>query len=807
MFKLNLKIAFRNLIKNKVYTAINVGGLAIGLTAFVLLLLFINHEAGYDKWSPDLKNVYQIREHHDFFTPDNKQYWQEMNDTRMANLVRNNLPQFSAVTKVGQDWGDGYSVKTENNDPIIIDNIRDADSAFFKVFPYRFVQGNRLTSLNAPKSIVLKHSLAMKLFGTDKVLGKQVKILMWRDDKGTPFTITGIVADPEGPESIAFTAVMRSGEFDKDDQNPDVSRFSHVYALSHGPVDSTATNKLLQSVYVDFKKSSFKARKITYDEFYKNGKTPGLKAIPIYEVHSNPPYASGWFDQIKPVIAISIFLLLISVINFVNLATAQSVQRAKEVGIKKVLGVYKRQLIKQFLLESAIQSLAALFISILLVEVLLPSFGSHFEVQLSFWRSPQLGLIALQLIGLFVLITLLAGFYPAWVLSNYNPIKVLKGNYESSFKGIALRNALVIVQFVIAVTFIIGIGVMHLQTSYVANKDLGFNRDKLINISTNYNQGDPFAERIKRLPGVKYVATTTQVLGNTFNIPEEITFNNEKFNVNTVTVSMDALPALGVQVLSGRIFSKEYKQDTMNTVVLNQSAANLLGKQLVGKQYDVKSEKEKYTFQIVGIIKDYHNEGFDKAVLPTVYKVTHLGGTSSTNNMLVRFDSDNYKAVLQSVEAEWKKSYPDFPMLYITVEDAFQNALKSTNRLMQITVVFSGISVVLSLLGLFALSTFMAKRRTKEIAIRKILGATDFQIVNMLNRSFLFLVLAANLISWPIAFVLTRKWLEGFAYRIDMPVVPFMIATVASVVIAILTVSIQTRKAALSNPVKALKYE
>ncbi len=277
--------------------------------------------------------------------------------------------------------------------------------------------------------------------------------------------------------------------------------------------------------------------------------------------------------------------------------------------------------------------------------------------------------------------------------------------------------------------------------------------------------------------------------------------------LNTVTVTMDALNALGTKVVAGRTFSRAYSQDTLNSVVLNQAAANLLGKNIVGKQYDVKSTNEKYTFQVVGVIKDYHNEGFDKAVLPTVYKVTNLGGTTSTNNMLIRFDTENYQGIIKKIETEWKKLYPDFPMKYVAMEDAFQHELKSSHRLMQLVVLFSIISIVLSLLGLFALSAFMAKRRTKEIAIRKILGASDFQLIHMLNRSFLVLVIIANLISWPIAFILTNKWLEGFAYRIDMPIWPFVIATVSSVTVAIFTVSLQARKAAVNNPVDALKYE
>jgi putative ABC transport system permease protein len=805
MFRLNLKIAFRNLLKNSSYTLINVGGLSIGLTAFVLLLLFINHEVNYDSWNPELKNVYQLREKHDFFTPDNKEHFQDIGDTRIAALVHQQIPQFKFVTKVDRSWGQGFSLKIANADPVMVKNVKDSDSSFFQVFPHRFIQGSALTALAAPKSIVLKQSLAIKLFGTTHVLGKTLKVVMWRNDEGTPLTITGVVADPNTPESAEFTGIMRTGELDKDPTQVGNNHYSQVYALAGPDVDTAALNRNLQKVYIDFKKAAFVGRKTKYEDVYKDGKTPGLKMLPLHDVHATPPFDGNWFDRIKPMVALSVFLLLVSIINFINLATAQSVQRAKEVGVKKVLGAFRRQLTVQFLIESAIQSLAALFISTILVEVLLPTFNQQFDISLSFWHSEQLSSILLQLFGLFLLITFLAGFYPAWVLSSYNPVKVLKGNYETNAKGLLIRNGLVVLQFMIAVTFIIGIGVMHQQTSFIANKNLGFDRDQLVNISTNFDQ--TVADKIKRIPGVKYVATTTQVMGNTFNVPEEINYKNEQYQLNTVTVSMETLQALGVQLLSGRLFSPAYKQDTINSVVLNEAAAKLMDKNMVGKQYDIIEQKEKYTFQVVGVIRDYHNEGFDKAVLPTMYKVTHLGGTSSTNNLLVRFNTANYQPVMKAIEAEWKKLYPNYQIEYSSVEDAFQAQLKPVNVVMQIIMLFSIISVVLSLLGLFALSAFMAKRRTKEIAIRKILGASNLQVINMLNRSFLFLVITANLISWPIAFILTSRWLDGFAYRIDMPFFPFLLATILSIAIALITVSLQARKAAVSNPVDALKYE
>jgi len=807
MFKLNLKIAWRNLWKNKVYAAINIGGLAIGLTAFVLMLLYINHEESYDSWSADLKNVYQIRERHDFFTPDNKQHWQDMTDSRMANLVRQNIPQAVEVTKVSPDWdfNEGYSVKVDHANPILVPQIKDADSTFFKVFKYEFLQGDPQTALNKPKSIVIKKGIALKLFGTDKVLGKTVKIVIWRSDPGQQMTITGVVKEPITPQTVGFNAIMRTGDQDKDPEQANNTHYSQVYAKLSDNIDTAQLNKTLQKVYVIHKKASFKSRKIGYDDYYKDGKKPGLKALKIADAHANPSLKIRWKAKLKPVVGISVFLLLVSIINFVNLATAQSVQRAKEVGVKKVLGSHRQQLLAQFLLESALQSIISLFICVILVEMLLPAFNQNFNVSLSFWYNPQLSVMIIQLLALFTFVTLLAGFYPSWILSNYNPVSVLKGNYENGLKGVALRNVLVVFQFVISVTFIIAIGVMYKQTKYVNDKDLGFEKGNLINIKSNYEE--KFAERLRKVPGVKYVATTTQVMGNAFNNPEEITYKGSKIPLNTVTVTMDALQALGVKVLKGRIFSKEYKQDTINSVVLNESAARLIDKNPVGKMYDVKNDKEKYTFQIVGVIKDYHNEGFDKAVLPTIYKVTYLGGMSMTNNLLVRLDADNSADVLKRIETEWKTLYPDYPMAYTTMTDAFGKVLEDNKRFMNMIVLFSIISVSLSLLGLFALSTFVAKRRTREIAVRKVLGASNMQIVNLLNKSFLILIVTANLISWPIAYILIKKWLDGFAYRIDMPILPFVSATLISIIIAILTVSIQARKAAVTDPVNALKYE
>lgn len=804
MLKLNLKIALRNLLKNKAYAAINIIGLAFGLTAFVLLLLFVNYQETFETWNKDLENVFKVREHHSFFTPDNKEHWQDMNESRVSAILKSKVPQVQFTTKIDPNWGQNQSVKLDGADAILMNGIRDADTAFFKVFPFRFIHGDQLTALDMPNTVVVKKSLAIKLFGTDKVLGKTFKVMRWRTDPGSLLTITGVVDDVQSPTDIEFTAITHMGWRDKDPEQPQSSNFCLVYARLADHADLNLVNKNAEAAYIAFKKENLAARKSSFEEYIKSGNKPGLKLISVKQAHKEPPFTISWVEKLKPVFAIAAFLLLVSIINFINLATAQSVQRAKEVGVKKVLGSYKKQLIGQFLIESAVQSILALFLCVVLVELMIPSFNESFDVSVTFWRNAQLEWVLLQLITVFAMVTLLAGFYPAWVLANYDPVSVLKGNYGSSLKGVALRNVLVVFQFIISVTFLISIGVMQMQSTYMNDKDLGFERSHLVNINTNYDEG--FAERIKRIHNVQFVGTTTQVMGNAFNVPREIVYKGKKINVNAVSVSIDALSALGVKVVSGRVFSPEYKQDTVNTVVLNEAAANLLDKHMVGSDNSTIKMGD-YTFTVVGVIKNYHNEGFDKEVLPTLYKATELGGTSNTNNMLVKFKTGNYTAALKEIEKEWKVLYPDFPMKYETLDDAFQKTLKENQQFMQLVMVFSMLSVGLSLLGLFALSTFVAKRRTREVAVRKVLGASTAQIIHMLNRSFLLLVCAANIVSWPIAYIIIQKWLSGFSYRIEMPFIPFLSATVISILIALITVSFQARKSALQNPVDALKYE
>lgn len=299
MFKLNLKISFRNLFKNKIYAFINIIGLAIGLTAFVFVVLYINHEESYDSWSPELKNVYQIREKHNFFSPDNKAYLQETIDSKIALLLKEKLPQAIAVTKVDADFGSngGYSIKLDDTAPVLVTKIKDADSNYFHVFPYIFLQGDNETALKSPKSIVLKYSLAQKLFGTDKILGRVVKIVRWREDKGENLTVTGVVEDPELPESAGFNALMRTGNKDNDPTDIFSTNYCQVYIKVNGTTETSVINQNIKNIYADFKKASLAHSSLKIKTLQKDGNGPGLEALAIKQVHANPVFTVNWLTK------------------------------------------------------------------------------------------------------------------------------------------------------------------------------------------------------------------------------------------------------------------------------------------------------------------------------------------------------------------------------------------------------------------------------------------------------------------------------------------------------------------------------
>ncbi|HEX5554706.1 MAG TPA: FtsX-like permease family protein, partial [Chitinophagaceae bacterium] len=417
----------------------------------------------------------------------------------------------------------------------------------------------------------------------------------------------------------------------------------------------------------------------------------------------------------------------------------------------------------------------------------------HHAVSTLWWQ-----LIIITLAAIF-----LSGIYPAFFLAGYDPVKVLKENFSRGKSGIALRNLLIIVQFLIAAIFITGILVIRKQVNYMAHADLGFQPSGLINLRVSYDR--KLYIRIKSIPGVEYVGTTSQLMGNSPGFMKEIKYKDENVNFNIATVTMEAFNAMRVKLLEGRLFSPQYGQDTINSVILNKSAAKLLGEKVIGENIYENDSLQKH---IVGVIADYHYEGFDKKILPTVYALLKSHGPSlTTTNLLIKTSPGQYKKVMASVHKIWNSLYPGYPMQYILVNDSFRQVMGDDIRFQKIVSTFTLLSLILSLMGIFALSAFMTARRVKEISIRRILGASLTDILRLLNTNFVVLVILANVLAWPVAYLLVKQWLNGFVYRIDVPIMAFITAIILSIILTILTVSLQALKAVKANPADALKYE
>ncbi len=804
MFINYLKVALRNLWKNKGYTAINIGGLVIGLTGFIMLLLYVDYEYSYDHWDPQLKDIYQVNEKKSI-SANNEDKWGVNCDTRIAPLLKNNLPGVGAVTRVNGPFDFPISIITEGKS--FLENgqlLRDSDSSFFSVFPYRFIAGNQKYALDKTHSMVITDSLARKWFGTVHVIGRSVRMKRWNTDPGTVYEITGIVKKPPSPTSISFDGIYNSGLLDSISTNPQVTYSANIYVKLNTHSSDRVLAKQVNEIYKTSFAGLLKKGHTSLSEYITSGKQYGIRLIPIQEAHLHPLNSKSVMSRLTPVLALSVLLLLIAIINFANLSTAMAVDRAKEVGMRKVMGAHRRSLVFQFMTEAALQCILALILALVLVELTLPSFNQLLDTSLSGWLfHHSIKWIWWQLILIVGITILLSGGYPAFFLSSYDPVKVLKGKLSHGAGGIRIRDVLIIIQFLIAAGFMVSIGIIHKQVNYMTHTDLGFQTSGLINLNTVYNK--KLAARLKTIPGVLGIGTTTQIMGDPYDFMQKVKYRGEYITMNLASISIGTLKAMDVHLLEGRLLSPQYSKDSVNNIIVNESAARLLGGRAVGKTI---YENDSLPKHIVGVIADYHYEGFDKKIIPTFYSFLHGSGPMAvTSNLLVRIDANQFQTAISGIKKIWKGLYPGFPVHYTFVEERFHQVIADDIRFRKIVTAFTLLSLVLSLVGIFALSAFITTNRAKEIGIRRVLGASIPDILKMLNQKFILMVVVANIIAWPITYILAKKWLNGFAYRVEIPVWPFVIATVLSIVLTIITVSVQAWRTARSNPIDVLKYE
>lgn len=794
MFKLNLKIALRNLWKNKVITTINVGGLAIALAAFILVTLYFTHETSFDKENPNYNKIYVVGINYPEF---------KTNYTA-APFARAIKQYFPEVESAGLITRSSFELTIKNGkNTLFTKNILVADYNAAKILNINPDGGLVRPPGNVERLTYLSTESMQTLF-PDKKDNKPETVGFGSSNSGITGTIAGSI-NSNLHSNFTFDGVSIASELGKGD-NYDMNDYT-IYLQVKPGTDVVNLEQKITNLY---------RAELLFGN--KEKKAEEVKSIstfldPLSNQHLKPK--AGNDAPYKILIALSILgilILVIACINFTNLSIAQATKRAKEVGVKKVMGAFRFQLTSQFLVEIFIQCFIATILALILAELALPSFNSLFQVQLSIWLLDNSLIWELPLI--LVAITLIAGIYPAMVLSNFRPALVLKGNFSTSKQSYWLRNGLLVFQFSIAVVFIIGLLIINSQLKYMRSQDLGFTANQVLYIKnlTLFNNPakfgsvsfEPVREKLLKIPGIKSATVATFIPGGTNGI-NSYAANGTQANIDFVNVDFDYFETLDIKLKEGRFFSNVFKTDTANSAVINESAVakygikDPIGQIITGCNID---------YKIVGVIKDFKTQGFETAVQPTIYTIKDPCGSFKTQIML-KIEENKMAEALATLKAQWPHINPkdgeDFR--YEFLDDLYGQLFKKQEQLQSVFFAAALLTIFIAVLGLFAFAKYITNGRIKEIAVRKILGASDLQIFKLINRSFLIMVVLANLISWPIAYILTKMWLETFAYRINLSPLPFVASAVITILLTVLTVSIQASKAVKANPVDALKYE
>ncbi|OIR00655.1 macrolide export ATP-binding/permease protein MacB [mine drainage metagenome] len=814
MIKNYFKIAFRNLWKNKSYSAINIFGLAIGLATCLLITLFITDELSYDTFHTNADRIYRINA--DIRFGGSEMRISETSDM-MGQVLKKDYPQVEEYTRIYNNSGSKLIKK--GNEFINEEHVAYFDSTFFNVFTFPAVEGDTKTALNEPNTVVVTESAAKKYFNTTNVLGKTVEVK--KGETTQPFKITAVIKDMPHNSDIRFDFMfsMKSADYQ---WGQFTSHNFHTYLLLKKGTDYKAFEKnfpqYIEKYVLPYVQQFIKINSM--DEFKKAGNRLDYSLIPLTKIHLYSDYSfelspSGNIQYVYIFGAVAIFILIIACINFMNLSTARSANRAKEVGIRKVLGTERKTLVTQFLVESTITAFISLFIAIVIAYLVLPLFNNVAAKSLSINDLLSFKILPFIILLPFI-VGLLAGSYPALFLSGFKPIVVLKGNANSGFKKSNLRNVLVVFQFTTSVILIIGTIIIYNQLHYIQTKKLGYNKDQVLIINGTgalNNNIKAFKNEVLAMQGVSsatissFLPVSSSSRNDNSYSKEAVMDSKSGLDLQTWTVDYDYIKTLGMEIVKGRNFSREFGTDT-SAVLITETTAKILGyADPIGKMIYAPSNINApggalLPLQIIGVIKDFHFESLHQNIGPLCMRL-------GNSNDLVSFKitAANTQNLIPQVEKKWKEMASGMPFSYRFLDDAFNEMYISEKRVGTIAIVFAILAVFVACLGLFGLVTFMAEQRTKEIGVRKVLGASVSNLVAMLSKDFLKLVIISTIIAFPVAWWGMRNWLQNFAYRIDISWWIFLAAAVIALAVALITISFQAIKAANANPVKSLRTE
>jgi len=805
-------------MKNKTFSFINIFGLSVGLTCCMLITIYLYHEVNYDRYHKHIDQLYQLGT---TFVGDGKETSTPNTPAPMAAALQKEYPEITATARLMPLFAEDKTLlqySPGNEEPRSFYETKGylADPSFFTLFNYHFIQGNPVTALQAPNSLVISDELARKFFGNQPALNRVIHINSNTNGE-FDFKVTGVYRPSDKPTQIdaRFFISIPGGNMDQfiRQQTDMVSNnmFNTFLLLKPG-----SDAKKLEAKFPAFV-DKYLGTGLKAAGFYKKQFLVAVRDLHLYTGMSNDMSSSGTVSKTYLYIlgSIALFTLLIACINFMNLSTARSSKRSAEVGVRKVLGARKSSLINQFMGESLLMSMIAFVIALGLTELLLPAFSQVSGKNLSLHFSQQWFI----LVGFFVLsiITgLLAGSYPAFYLSSFQPVRVLKGRFTNSLSAVALRKGLVIFQFIISVVLIIASVVIMNQMKYLRSTDLGFAKDQQIVIplrsTTAKNIYASLKNEIKNNPRVQSVGATLYYPGivnpSDMGLYKEGKTVNDAADVHTNWVDESLLQTLGITPVAGRLFSREFPGDTNNRIILNEAAIRKMGfsspQEAIGGKVKFDWRGESYSWTVIGVVKDFHFQDLHVPIEPYGFQ---LNNRPNFNYIIAHAKASDIASLLSSFTASWRKLNPNEPFEYSFLDEDFQKNYEAENRLASIVGYFTVIAILISCLGLFGLATFSAEQRTKEIGVRKVLGASVTGIVALLSKDFLKLVAISIVVASPIAWWVMHKWLQDFAYRIDISWMVFLVTTVLALAIALITISFQAIRAAIANPVKSLRTE
>ena len=817
MLRNYLKIALRNLRKSKLFSSINVFGLSVGMTCCMLLLLYINNELSFDNHHEFAEDIYLLRSEIQY---NGEKIDNPTASSPYARAMKAEYPEVEQVTRLWQNSMEsqallrveesGKTLKAFNEKPGY-----QVDSTFFDVFTYQFLEGSPKNALDDVYSVVLSEDLAQKLFGAESALHKTIRI-GGVTGYNENYQVTGVYRDEstrshiDAPYFLSINAGWVGGFLREQKQDFGGNNQFYTYLRLQPGTDAGKFERKLSSFI----------EKYAQKDFDLMGIDKKLALLPLTDIHLTEqidtivtPTSSVTYLYVLG--AIALFTLLLACINFMNLATARSVKRAAEVGMRKVMGAQRGGLIGQFLGESMVLTLLALLVALVLVVMFLPAFNQLSGKALEFSDLLQPKIIA-AFVGLALFTGLLAGSYPAFYLSMFNPLDVIKGKYVNSASATLLRRGLVVFQFVISIGLVVATVVIQRQMKFIREQPLGFMQDQQIVIPLrNDKSRDAYVAlrnellqsgQISDASGTDYYPGIPN--NNDMGIYRPDQSVNEIRLAKRNFVSPDYMETMGFEIVAGRMFSAKFPGDTANRVIVNEATLRKLSISLekaIGQKLNSDWQGETRSFEIVGIVRDFHFADLHQVIEPYVFFLD--SHTNWFNYLIVHGNTTEVGKVLPFIESKWKTLVPDEPFAYSLLKEDFQKNYAADARTARIVNVFTIISILISCLGLFGLTAFEAQQRVKEIGVRKVLGASVASIVALLSKDFVKLVVAAIVIATPLTWYLMNEWLQDFAYKIDIEWWVFALAGGLAVGIALLTVSFQSVKAALMNPVESLRSE